>query len=54
MAHLLQEFRKTHPILHREVRGHQWSYISSGSGDTTLVVLPGLSRAARRRHRGNS
>ncbi|HTZ21875.1 MAG TPA: alpha/beta hydrolase [Opitutaceae bacterium] len=34
-------YRETHPIFHRMVAGHDWSYIVSGSGAQTVVILPG-------------
>jgi pimeloyl-ACP methyl ester carboxylesterase len=34
-------FRETHRISHRTVSGHDWSYIVTGSGVQTVVILPG-------------
>jgi pimeloyl-ACP methyl ester carboxylesterase len=34
-------YRETHPISHRMVSGHDWSYIVTGSGAQTVVILPG-------------
>jgi pimeloyl-ACP methyl ester carboxylesterase len=34
-------FRATHPISHRTVAGHDWSYIVTGAGTQTVVILPG-------------
>ena len=34
-------YRKTHPISRRTVSGHDWSYIVTGSGAQTVVILPG-------------
>ena len=34
-------FRETHPISHRTVSEHEWSYVVAGSGAQTVVILPG-------------
>ena len=34
-------FRAAHTISHRTVSGHAWSYIVTGSGAQTVVILPG-------------
>jgi pimeloyl-ACP methyl ester carboxylesterase len=34
-------FRETHATSHRNVSGNEWSYIVTGSGGRTVVVLPG-------------
>jgi pimeloyl-ACP methyl ester carboxylesterase len=34
-------YRETHTISHRTVAGNDWSYIVTGSGAQTVVILPG-------------
>jgi pimeloyl-ACP methyl ester carboxylesterase len=34
-------FRESHTISHRMVSGNDWSYIVTGSGGRTVVILPG-------------
>ena len=34
-------FRATHPIAHRTVSANDWSYIVTGAGAQTVVILPG-------------
>ena len=36
-----QLFRNSHAVVHRLVAGNDWSYIAAGSGDQTVVILPG-------------
>lgn len=39
---LLQEFRRTHPLLTQVIDGVTWSYLAGGAGATRIVFLPGL------------
>jgi len=41
LAEQFTHFRTTHTISHRTVSGHDWSYIVSGAGTPTVVILPG-------------
>jgi pimeloyl-ACP methyl ester carboxylesterase len=34
-------FRESHPLSHRTVAGHDWSYLVAGAGAQTVVILPG-------------
>ena len=38
----LLRFRSTHPVKRLTAGGTQWEYITSGRGDETLLILPGL------------
>lgn len=38
----LQDFRAGHPLCTRTIAGIEWQYYESGSGDETLLILPGL------------
>lgn len=40
------EFRRTHPLRQVEIGGRRWSYIISGRGTDTVLVLPGALGAA--------
>ncbi len=41
-AEQLNEFRKTHPVQHLIVSGHEWSFIDCGEGENVIVNLPGI------------
>jgi len=41
LSEQLKHFRETHTISHRTVSGNGWSYIVTGAGAPTVVVLPG-------------
>jgi esterase len=41
LSEQFRRFGESHPITRLIVAGNQWSFITSGSGDQTVVVLPG-------------
>ncbi len=40
-AHLWATFCQRYPLQKRTIDGHEWRYISAGSGDRWVVMLPG-------------
>ena len=42
----LSAFRRSHAIRTQEAAGHAWDVIASGSGDRTIVLLPGGGSSA--------
>src|SRR5476651_9042 len=41
LSEQFEQFRTSHPMSHYTVSGHVWSYIDTGVGDRTVVILPG-------------
>jgi len=41
LSEQFQLFRSSHPVAHHLAGGHDWSYVSAGTGESTVVILPG-------------
>jgi pimeloyl-ACP methyl ester carboxylesterase len=42
LASELEAFRASHPLQRAEISGRAWTYIASGSGAETILILPGV------------